>query len=270
MRHGVYLAPFGPLCEPRLVADLAARAEHAGWDGFFVWDHVLYVPPAEEIADPWVTLAAVASATERLVIGPMVTPLARRRPAKLARETVTLDRLSSGRLVLGVGLGSERTGEFDRLGDDVDARRRARALDDGLELLTALWSGRKVTHHGPVYRAEGVRFRPGPQQHPRIPIWIGSKWPNRRPLRRAARWDGWFPVDVTSPDQLAEGVAAIHRLRAAAGTGGAPYQVAIGGEPDDDPGRWAVAGATWWLARFGADPDLDKVRSVIAAGPPER
>jgi alkanesulfonate monooxygenase SsuD/methylene tetrahydromethanopterin reductase-like flavin-dependent oxidoreductase (luciferase family) len=266
VRHGVFVAPFGPLAEPRLVADLAARAEGAGWDGFFVWDHLLY-PPASEIADPWVTLAAIAMTTERLRIGPMVTPIARRRPAKLARETVTLDHLSSGRLTLGVGLGSERTGEFDRFGEDDDAMRRARFLDEGLDVLTALWSGEPVDHDGPAFPTRGVRFLPRPRQQPRIPIWVGSKYPNRAPLRRAARWDGWFPVNIDSPDQLAEGVGVIDRLRVVAGVE-STFDVAIAVDPGDDPARWSAGGATWWLVRFGAAPDANRVAAVVDAGPP--
>src|SRR3954454_17923840 len=125
------------------MAELAARAEDRGWDGFFVWDHVKYRAPARAVADPWVTLAAVAVATERVVIVPLVTPIARRRPHQLARETVTLDRPSGGRLVLGVGLGSDRSGEFDRerFGEESDPRSRARLLDHGLERLTSYWDG---------------------------------------------------------------------------------------------------------------------------------
>src|SRR3954451_11946534 len=136
-RRGIFVAPFDELSEPALVAELAARAEARGWGGFFVWDHVAYREPGRAVADPWVTLSAVAVATSRVTIGPMVTPLARRRPHQLARETVTLDHLSGGRLVLGVGLGSERTGEFDpaRFGEEGDARARAALLDSGLERL---------------------------------------------------------------------------------------------------------------------------------------
>jgi alkanesulfonate monooxygenase SsuD/methylene tetrahydromethanopterin reductase-like flavin-dependent oxidoreductase (luciferase family) len=268
VRFGIFVAPFGPLAEPRRVAAFAAEAEEAGWDGVFLWDHLMYVEPVEEVADPWVTLAAVACATERVRMGPMVTPVARRRPAKLARETVTLDRLSGGRLVLGVGLGSERTGEFDRFGESVDRRSRAAALDDGLDLLAALWSGETVVHHGPAFTARDVRFRPGPLQHPRIPVWVASRWPNRAPLRRAARWDGWFPIELDAPEQLAEGLAEIRLLRAAAGRAGEPYDVAAEGEPGDDPGPWEAAGATWWLIGFGPEPAPDRIGRVVAAGPP--
>ena len=141
MKRGIYIAPFGELADPRMVAELAAAAEERGWDGFFVWDHILHRSPAKAIADPWVALAAVACATSTLRIGPMVTPLSRRRVHKLARETVTLDILSSGRLTLGVGLGSVRNGEFEPFGEVTEPRERARLLDNGLKDLARYWSG---------------------------------------------------------------------------------------------------------------------------------
>ena len=167
MSRGVFVAPFDELSEPALVARLAARAEERGWDGFFVWDHVRYREPVRALADPWITLAAVALATEKLRIGPMVTPLARRHPHQLARETVTLDRLSQGRLVLGVGLGSERSGEFDpaRFREEGDPRARARLLDQGLDRLSAYWAG---------------EFEP-PRPAPAHPGVGGCRWPSRRP-----------------------------------------------------------------------------------------
>ena len=145
MKRGIFIAPFDELSEPGIVADLAARAEGRGWDGFFLWDHVAYRAPVTALADPWITMAAVAMRTERIVTGPLVTPLPRRRIHQLARETVTLDRLSGGRLVLGVGVGSERTGEFDpaRFGEEGDMKARAKLLDDGLEQLAGLL-GRRV------------------------------------------------------------------------------------------------------------------------------
>ena len=186
-RRAIYVAPFGELSEPARVAELAARAEDRGWDGFFLWDHVAFHMPARAIADPWVTLAAMAVMTQRLIIGPLVTPIPRRRPHKLARETVTLDRLSGGRLVFGAGLGWDPTGEFDRdrYGEESDPRARARLLDDGLERLLAYWGG---------------EFEPVPVQRPRIPVWLAALWPNKRPLRRAARFDGVFPIDLPGPE----------------------------------------------------------------------
>lgn len=228
------------------MAELAARAEERGWDGFFLWDHVQYRPPVRALADPWVTLAAIATATERLRIGPMVTPLARRRPHQLARETVTLDRLSGGRLALGVGLGSDRTGEFDpdRFGEEGDPRKRARLLDERLERLLSYWDG---------------GFEPRPVQQPRIPVWVASRWPSRRPLRRAARFDGVFPIDMPGPEALAEVVAEVRRLRES----DRPFDVVVDNPPEEDPAPWAEAGATWCLTGFGMQPKLDAVRATI-------
>jgi alkanesulfonate monooxygenase SsuD/methylene tetrahydromethanopterin reductase-like flavin-dependent oxidoreductase (luciferase family) len=240
VRHGIFLAPFGPLADPSAVVRLAERAEEAGWDGFFLWDHVRYVD-VEELADPWVTLAAMAALTERLVLGPMVTPLARRRILKLARETVSLDRLSSGRLVLGVGLGGDRSGEFAGPGEEPDIRRRAVAVDAGLASLSELWAGTT------------------------IPVWVGSKGLAPAPLRRAARWQGWFPVDIASPDQFAEGVATIVERR---GTASGQFDFVVTSDPAFDAEAWAAAGATWLLAGFGSHPDPGEVAAVIEAGPP--
>jgi len=249
-RHGIFVAPFEELSEPRLVAELAARAEERGWDGFFLWDHVVYREPVHDVADPWVTLAAVAVATRRLTIGPLVTPVARRRPHKLARETATLDRLSEGRLVLGVGLGSERTGEFDpdRFGEEGDPRARARILDDGLERVQAYWDG---------------EFEPRPVQRPRIPVWVAARWPNRRPLPRAARWDGVFPIDLPNPDALAELVAEVEALRGPATEGS--FDVVVTNPPGTDPAPWVAAGATWCLTGFGPQPTRVEVEEAIDA-----
>jgi alkanesulfonate monooxygenase SsuD/methylene tetrahydromethanopterin reductase-like flavin-dependent oxidoreductase (luciferase family) len=247
-RRGIFLAPFGELADPRRVAALAARAEERGWDGFFVWDHLHYEAPVREIADPWITLSAVASATGRVRLGPMVTPPARRRVQKLTREAVTLDHLSGGRLVLGLGLGSDRYGELSPYGDETDAKRRAVLLDDALERLSSFWAG---------------ELAPPPLQRPRIPIWLAARWPNRRPLRRAARWDGVFPVNLPGPDALAELVAEIRAQRdPAAGR----FDVAVSNPPGTDPAPWEAAGATWCLTGFGPAPTEEGVRAAIDAG----
>jgi alkanesulfonate monooxygenase SsuD/methylene tetrahydromethanopterin reductase-like flavin-dependent oxidoreductase (luciferase family) len=254
-RRGIFLAPFGELSEPGLVAELAARADQRGWDGFFLWDHVAFHKPVRAIADPWVTLAAMAVATQRLVLGPLVTPVARRRPHKLARETVTLDRLSRGRLVLGVGLGWDRTGEFDpdRYGEEGDPRARARLLDEGLDRLLAYWGG---------------EFKPGPVQQPRIPVWVAAGWPHRRPLRRAARFDGVFPIDLPGPEALAELAGEIRALRGPGGMGS--FDVVVTNPPGTDPAPWIAAGATWCLTGLGSRARLTDVRRAIDAYRPPR
>jgi alkanesulfonate monooxygenase SsuD/methylene tetrahydromethanopterin reductase-like flavin-dependent oxidoreductase (luciferase family) len=249
-KRGFFIAPFDELVDPRTLADLAAQAEDLGWDGFFLWDHIIYRPPTEAVADPWIALTAIALATERLRIGPLVTPLARRRVQKLARETVTLDLVSRGRLTLGVGLGGDRHGEFEPFGDPADPRERARLLDEGLERLSDYWSG---------------EFKPTPVQQPRIPVWVAGRWPNRRPLRRAARWDGFFPIDLTGPDDLAVFAAEIRELR---GDTSEPFdlvtEIPVGG----DPNPWEAAGATWVLTgSIETPPRLREVRAAIEAGP---
>jgi alkanesulfonate monooxygenase SsuD/methylene tetrahydromethanopterin reductase-like flavin-dependent oxidoreductase (luciferase family) len=239
VKRGIFVAPFGELADARALAALAARAEGAGWDGFFVWDHVRYSPPTLPVADPWIALTAIALATERVRIGPLVTPVSRRRPHKLARETVTLDRLSGGRLVLGVGLGSDNHGEFEDFGEVSEPRERARLLDEGLDRLTAHWDD----------------FAPRAVQEPRIPIWVAARWPNRRPVRRAARWDGLFPIDLPGPEAAAE-------LRAEV-DGDLVVQIREG----DDPRPWADAGADWVVMAFGKEPAGSEVERVIDAGP---
>lgn len=141
VHRAIFVAPFDELVEPGMLAGLAARAEARGWDGFFLWDHIAYREPVRAVADPWVSLAAIACATERVRIGALVTPLSRRRVQKVARETVTLDRLSDGRLIFGVGLGVENNNELEPFGEVLDPRERARILDAGLERLSALWGG---------------------------------------------------------------------------------------------------------------------------------
>jgi len=242
-RRGIFVAPFDDLADARLVAELAARAEAAGWDGFFLWDHVDYREPVNALADPWVCMAAVACATERVRIGPLVTPPARRRIHKLARETVTLDRLSGGRLIFGAGLGSDNSGEFSKFGEQADAKERAKLLDDGLGQLVRYWDG---------------EFQPRPLQKPRIPIWLAARWPNRRPVRRALAWDGVFPIDLPGPGELAQLTEEVRAERPDDG-----FDIVVTNPADVDPGPWEQAGATWCLTGFGPQPTLAEVAAAI-------
>ena len=296
MQYGLTLPNFGEYFDPRGLAALARDAEAAGWDGFFLWDHVQFMPVPT--VDPWVALAAIALSTERMRIGPLVTPLPRRRPVKLAREAVSLDHLSNGRLILGVGIGIGPW-EWDHLGEVTDLRERGAMLDEGLELLTRIWSGEPVRHEGRYYRAHGdggpgdsaiqpAPFLPPPVQRPRIPIWVAGMWPNRRPFRRAARWDGVVPIargiergEHLMPEDLAEVVAYVREHRET----DAPFDVTIGGHsPGDDPTgeaslarAYAEAGATWWLEDvspwpFGWRGDgpwpIEAMKASIRRGPP--
>ncbi|MFI0453793.1 LLM class flavin-dependent oxidoreductase [Actinomadura sp. 6N118] len=266
LRSALWVPLFDELADPRTVARLAAEAEEAGWHGVFLWDHVLWRTPVQQVADPWITMAAIAGATEHLRFGPMVTPLARRRPAKVARETATLDVLSNGRLTLGVGLGSDRfAGELSKTGEQLDDRKRGQMLDEALEILTAAWSGEPVHHHGQHNTIDGIQFLPRPVQRPGVPVWAAGFPQHTKPLRRAALYDGFFPINLDHPDQVAEVVTTINTLRPDPAM---PYDIAIALPPGTDPAPYAKAGATWWLTEF--DPDeltADEVRGVLRDGP---
>jgi alkanesulfonate monooxygenase SsuD/methylene tetrahydromethanopterin reductase-like flavin-dependent oxidoreductase (luciferase family) len=263
MRHAIFLPPFDALAEPRVVADLAAEAEQAGWDGFFLWDHIAYRAPVTAVADVWVTLAATACATERLRLGPMVPPVPRRRPVVLPRQIASLDRLAQGRLVLGVGTGGDGSRELSATGEELGARARGDMLDEALEVLQAAWTGEPVQHPGAHYVVDGLTLLPTPVQRPGPPVWVAARYGNPRPLRRAARFDGVFPIEVEAPGQLAEVVADVRAHR-----GDAPLDVAIGFPPGTDPAPYEAAGATWWLTEFGIeDLDVDRIRGVLRDGP---
>ena len=244
------------MAEPDELVDLGVRAEASGWDGVFLWDHAHGSPemPAPT-ADPWVVLGALATATERVTLGTAITPAARRRPHKLARETVTVDRLSHGRMVLGVGLG-EPPDEYTAYGEDADRRVVAAKLDEALEVVTGLWSGRPFSHRGRHFTVEGAQFLPTPVQQPRIPIWAACIVPHTRPLRRAARWDGVVlgaigasgSLDPVPPDEARRAAAAIAEHRP---PGAGPFDVAVShsGVPSDrELDAYAAAGVTWVMA----------------------
>src|SRR5918994_1232496 len=270
MRSGLFLPLFDQLADPALVARLAGEAEEVGWHGVFVWDHVRWREPVVEVADPWITLAAIATATAGVRLGPMVTPLARRRPVKVARETATLDRLSGGRLTLGVGLGSDEFGgEYSITGEELDERKRAGMLDEALEILQAAWSGELVEHRGEHYTVDGMRFLPPPVQRPGVPIWVAGFYVKPRPLRRAARYQGFFPVNLEHPDQLAEIAAALARLRREAGRDpDETYDIVASLPPGADPAPYGAAGATWWVTQSPAEgATIDRVRGVLREGP---
>jgi alkanesulfonate monooxygenase SsuD/methylene tetrahydromethanopterin reductase-like flavin-dependent oxidoreductase (luciferase family) len=216
-------------------------------------------------------LGAIAVRTERLVIGPMITPVPRRRPWKLARETTTLDRLAGGRTVFGVGIGTDAYSEFTAFDEPAtDDRARAAMLDEGLEVVSALWSGERVTHEGEHFTARDVLQTPTPRQQPRIPVWCAAVWPNAAPdpapLRRAARWDGIVPVGSVDPDDASAIMAAVrqHRTAKTAFDFALPSSAAT----PDALDAYAVAGVTWWLQSIAPFDDLAATRAVVDAGPP--
>jgi alkanesulfonate monooxygenase SsuD/methylene tetrahydromethanopterin reductase-like flavin-dependent oxidoreductase (luciferase family) len=287
MNFGISIPAFADFSDPRALAELAHDAEGAGWDGFFIWDAMFFDPTFHPMADPWVALAAVALRTQRMKIGTLITPIARRRPWKLARETVSVDRLSNGRLTLGVGLGDPVQWDFGFFEEATDARTRARRLDEGLDILTGLWTGEPFSYQGSQYSVKEVIFRPTPIQSPRIPIWVGGWWPHKAPLRRAARWDGVCPIKEggsITPGEWRELLGYVREHR----TSTRPFDVVhAGATPSDHPtqaaevvGPYADVGVTWWIEpidpwRFGwsfevpwAPEATIRMRERILQGPP--
>jgi hypothetical protein len=258
--------------DPRLSADLAALAEQRGWDGVFTWDAIAI--GSIEAYDPWVVMAAMAIRTERVRLGAIVTPPARRRPWKLAREAMTLDRLSNGRLILPVGLGALDDAAFANVGEPTLVRTRAERLDESLAILEGLWSGKPYAFDGRHYRFGEMTFLPTPIQRPRIPIWVVGAWPHERSMRRTLRWDGVY-AQVEGIDGI-RAVADWAEREWPAATRNRPWDVvAEGRTPTDDPAAAAAtiagyeaAGATWWIESDWESMSVEAVRARIEAGPP--
>jgi alkanesulfonate monooxygenase SsuD/methylene tetrahydromethanopterin reductase-like flavin-dependent oxidoreductase (luciferase family) len=286
MRYSVNVPNFGEFAAPEVFAEVARRAEEAGWDALLVWDHVVEQKDLRrEIADPWILLTAAALATRRIRLGTAITPVARRRPAKLAREVTTLDRLTGGRVILGVGLGAPVADEYGSFGDTTDTRVLAERLDEGLHALDLLWSGKPVTYRGNQVTVDDVVFLPTPVQRPRVPVWVGGVWPNKSPMRRAARWDGAIPAtagfEAGRPPGVSETRDLVRFLRACRADNGLadrPFDIVIGGaSPAGAPaardviGPLADAGITWWDERMPWGDDLDRTEPIlrrIDQGPP--
>jgi alkanesulfonate monooxygenase SsuD/methylene tetrahydromethanopterin reductase-like flavin-dependent oxidoreductase (luciferase family) len=274
-KFGLGVPNGGDFADPRRLADLAAAAETSGWDGFFLWDHVIRRHPWQPMVDPWVSLAAVAVATDRIVLGPMVTPLARRRVSVVARQSVTLDRLCHGRLRLGVGLGAPDD-EFTRFGESADPKHRAQLLDESLDALQLLWSGTAVSYHGELVTLDDVEFRPTPVNG-RIPIWVAGGWPGGAPFRRAARFDGVWPVakagGYLTVDEFVACVAEVRRRRDVDDPFDACFvdrSPAVGDSATtDEIGRLVGGGMTWWIESLD-DPTVpfEQHRDRVLAGPP--
>jgi alkanesulfonate monooxygenase SsuD/methylene tetrahydromethanopterin reductase-like flavin-dependent oxidoreductase (luciferase family) len=288
LRRGLSVPCFAE--DPADLVELGAGAERAGLDGYFLWDHLVHAdsgtgPP---VVDPWQVLAVVAARTSRIKLGTMVTPVARRRPWKLAKEVTTLDLLSGGRVILGVGLGAPAS-EFSLFGEPADTRHRAELLDEGLDVLAGLCTGEPFSHEGKHFTVGPVRFLPSPVQRPRIPIWVGGVLPSegplaraarrvagmppaRGPVARAARWDGFVPINPGRPGDratVAEIAAVRDRIAGLRGTT-AGFDIAVWGELDSAgqvaahlPG-YRAAGATWWVESPGSQPGwLEAVRERL-------
>lgn len=278
MKYG-FVIPKG---DPRTVAEMAHDLEEAGWDGAFYWDGMcLGGEWSGDVYDPWVVMAAMAMRTERVRLGAIVTPPSRRRPWKLARETMTLDRLSNGRLIVPVGLGALDDQGFGNVGEATDRKVRAELLDESLQILTGLWSGEPFAFAGEHYRFDAMTFLPTPVQRPRPPVWVVGAWPRERSLQRAKRYDGILP-NFLEPDG-SQGAGSPERYEAIAAyaaqhrTASGPFDIVVDGvTPADDREAaaaqvrpYAEAGATWWVeSPWTAPNEVADLRRRIAAGPP--
>jgi alkanesulfonate monooxygenase SsuD/methylene tetrahydromethanopterin reductase-like flavin-dependent oxidoreductase (luciferase family) len=275
MKFGIYAPNFGKTFgNPKLITKLAIEAEKSGWDGFFLWDHIIYAEEGfPDIVDPFIALTSVAEKTEKIHIGITVTPVPRRRPWKLARETVTLDILSEGRLILGIGLGGPS--ELSLMNEETNPRIMAEMADEQIEILNGLWSGEEFSHIGKHYRIDKVKFLPRPVQRPRIKLWGAGTWPKKGPFRRAAKLDGVVPLseDYTNPltpDDYRKMIEYMKKHGLSQ-----PYdivEISFDATKSDDKIRsihdFQDAGVNWWLELVSDwNGSYEKIRDIIMQGP---
>ena len=274
MKFAIYVPNFGAFGDARVLAKLASDAENAGWDGFFIWDHVLWSAPIEQpVVEPWVALTAIAMATERIKIAPIITPLPRRRPWQVARQAASVDQLSGGRLILGFGIGFDGYGDYSAFDEPADSKIHGEMLDEGLTIVDGLLSGDPFAFEGKHYRIKQTQFLPKPPQQPRIPIWVAGLWPGTKPFRRAAKWDGIAPLrkgpnDPLEPQDYRDMVAYINRYR----EGNNQAFDLIGPSDKWRPTQeellsYEEAGVTWWKVGFGPSHTPEEVSREIKLGP---
>ncbi|MFW9803664.1 MAG: LLM class flavin-dependent oxidoreductase [Candidatus Thorarchaeota archaeon] len=281
MRYGINIPNFGWFGDINTLVEIAVDAEDAGWDGFFLWDHMLVFKQEDmvlQFADPWIALAAIACNTKRMQFGPLITPLPRRRPWKVAREAMTVDHLSKGRLILGVGIGAPTDVEFEYFGEVSNEKIRAEMLDESLDIVRGLWTGEKFSYQGKHYRLEEMTFLPKPTRQSGIPIWVGGSYPHKAPFQRAARYDGVSPIHSNWPEPLIpEHVTQILEIVHTERGNLNDYDVVVCGETtgtDSSADRetiesWVEVGSTWWLENInGMRAVIDDLRERVRRGPP--
>jgi len=265
--------------DPAELIELGVEAERRGFDGFFLWDHLVFADTGDgpPIVDPWLVLAVVAARTRTIRIGTMITPVPRRRPWQLAKVTTTLDRLSGGRVILGVGIGSPAYGDFGIFHEPAGERERAELLDEGLDVLAGLWSGERFSYSGRHFTVDPVRFMPVPVQRPRIPVWVGGVLPASRPVARAARWDGMVPIryaDGSLVRPSARDMADIARQVSGIRGSTEGFDLVVWADLATLPGEvielarsYQAAGATWWIESARSGPSWwEGAQSRVAAG----
>ncbi|MFX1478554.1 MAG: LLM class flavin-dependent oxidoreductase, partial [Promethearchaeota archaeon] len=278
MKFAIYSPNFGNHSNPLILSKMAMEIEKAGWDGFFLWDHLVFMEGLNvPVFDPWIALSAIAMKTEKIKLGPLITPISRRRPWKLAREVLSLDHLSKGRLIFGVGLGAPDY-DFETFGEDFDNNIRAKKLDEGLEVLLGLLSGKEFSYEGDYYQIKNVKFLPSPVNG-EIPIWVAGMWPNKSPLQRAARYNGVFPINIDwrqqlTPEVIKQILEYISQYRANINK----FDVIIAGQTPSDLSEgieiirpFEKAGVTWWCENidiFSYKNNQEKMLERIRQGPP--
>lgn len=277
MQYGLVFPNVGVYGDVHVLADLAYQAEQAGWDGVFLWDS-MQVPTVSPTSDPWIALAAVAMRTQRIKIGPQVAIPPRRRPWQLAREVVTLDHLSNGRLILGVGAGdSEGDRGFSIFGEEMDIKKRAEMLDESLAIWQGLWSGQPFSFSGKHYHFDEITFLPTPVQKPGIPIWVGWMGQRKKPMERSVRFDGASPIGLHDYALTPEEIRALKQFVVERRTSTSPFDIVTPGPVFDavhsDQARarlraHAEAGATWSLQHIWPQNPVNSVRTSLLQGPP--
>ncbi|MHA2032522.1 MAG: LLM class flavin-dependent oxidoreductase [Candidatus Kariarchaeaceae archaeon] len=281
MKFGLYFPNFGNFFGfAENYTMLAELAEESGWDGLFIWDHILgsgrKSPPT---VDPWVALTVMASNSTKIKVGTTVTPLPRRRPWKLARETVSIDHLSKGRLILSVGLGEPLAIEYGAFGEEKNPRILGEKLDESLDILQGLWSGEEFSYSGKHYQINNVQFLPESYQQPRIKIWVGGQWNYKKPFIRGAKYDGMFPLKKGFRGKFSDKeISDLYKflesrrqtmenydLVTLAGTSGNNTK-----EDYEKISYLSEKGFTWALEYLGGSFTSKKVMDKIKTGPPRK
>lgn len=276
MKFGYTLPNFDLCSDPRTAVEIAQLIEETGWDGFFLWDHVLWTWPHNmPAADPFMLLAAMAAHTSRIKLGTLITPLPRRRPGTLARQLTTLDHLSGGRAIAGFGIGGDWFGDYSKFGEPADQKVHGEMLDEGLQVITGLWSGEPFSFEGTHFQVKDVEFLPKPVQQPRIPVWVAGNWPNKKPFRRAAQWDGVYPLHKDDRPMTPQDIRDMLEYTMPFRQSDAPFDVLAGGITGEDPEKdhdhiagLEDAGVTWWIEAPWPPTTLDDVKKRLEQGPP--
>ena len=280
MQFGISVPNFDVCSDPRTAMELAHIAEDQG--GTASSCGTTYSgrgPTSCPPSDPYMLLAAMAAVTSRIKLGAMITPVPRRRPWNLARQMTTLDHLTGGRAILGVGIGGDWFGDYSKFGEPSpdDQKAHGEMLDEGLQVITGLWSGEPFSYEGQHYKLKEAQFLPKPVQQPRIPVWVAGIWPNRKPFRRAAQWDGVFPIVADQDGQITAAQAhdvLTYTLQFRESTG--PFDLVVGGKSSgtdrdkdrDSAAAMAAVGATWWMESLWMPIVLEDVRTTLKQGPP--